>query len=84
MGYQPQYTSHQIWLCSSRGSSTTVFSSSTREGSIDICVNLVYHFSSAPTLYIYSFHPFISVAMGMHATSLTRFIENTCNICISK
>jgi hypothetical protein len=29
-------------------------------------------------------HPLLSVVVGVRATSLTRFIENTCNICISK
>jgi hypothetical protein len=31
-----------------------------------------------------SLRPLLSVAIGIRATSLTRFIENTCNICISK
>jgi hypothetical protein len=32
----------------------------------------------------YSLCPFLIVAVGVRATSLTRFVENTCNICISK
>ena len=32
----------------------------------------------------YSLCPLLSVVFGFRATSLTRFIENACNICISK
>jgi hypothetical protein len=32
----------------------------------------------------YSLCPLIYVAVGVRATSLTRFIQNMCNICISK
>jgi hypothetical protein len=33
---------------------------------------------------LYSLDPFISIVVGVRAISLTRFIENTCNICSSK
>jgi hypothetical protein len=33
---------------------------------------------------LYSLCPKLSFALGFHAASLTRFVENTCNICISK
>ena len=33
---------------------------------------------------IYSLCPFLSVLVGVRVTSLTRFIEKMCNICISK
>jgi NADH:ubiquinone oxidoreductase subunit E len=32
----------------------------------------------------YSLRPLLSIVVGVCATSLTRFIENTCNICIFK
>jgi len=32
----------------------------------------------------YSLCPLLSVVFGFHATNLIRFVENTCNICISK
>jgi len=38
----------------------------------------------AITIATYSLCPFLIVAVGVRATSLTRFVENTCNICISK
>jgi hypothetical protein len=32
----------------------------------------------------YSLRPLISAAVGVFATSLTLFVENMCNICVSK
>jgi hypothetical protein len=34
--------------------------------------------------HTYYLRPFISITVGVRITSLTRFIENMCNICISK
>jgi hypothetical protein len=36
------------------------------------------------TYVVYYFRPKITVILGFRVKSLTRFIENTCTICISK
>jgi hypothetical protein len=45
---------------------------------------LLFSLTSTPEEKSYSPCPKLFVAFGFHATSLTRFVENMCNICISK
>jgi hypothetical protein len=37
-----------------------------------------------PVFRCYSLRPLLFVVLGFRVTTLTRFVENTCNICISK
>jgi hypothetical protein len=38
----------------------------------------------SPTVVKYSLCPKLFVVFGFHIANLTRFVKNTCNICISK
>ena len=57
-----------------------------RVAALEICFSIYFlgDERGLSTTKCYLLRPKITVAVDVHATSLTRFIENVCNICMSK